>query len=184
VKDTELHEARPELAEKLSELEILKQSLDASKAKEKDFYDQLLRLGAEFDNYRKRTEARMADARSAGKEDILLQVIGLSDVLLHAEEASHKATDLDAIKKGLTLVRQQFEKFLTDQKVVPIKSKGEKMDPHLHEAVAQDVRGDAEEGQIVEEIQRGYKLADRVLRPSRVKVAVKPGADKPKEKEN
>lgn len=171
-----MDEIQPELAQKLSELDILKQSLDASKAKEKELYDQILRQGAEFDNFRKRAETRTVDARMAGREDILLQVIELSDVLMHAEDASHKATDLDAIKKGLTLVRQQFEKFLADQKVVPIKSKGEKMDPHLHEAVAQDVRDDAEEGQIVEEIQRGYKLADRVLRPSRVKVAVKPSA--------
>jgi molecular chaperone GrpE len=138
-------------------------------------------LGAEFENYRKRTESRAIDARNAGREDILIQVIGLSDVLLHAEEASQKATDLESIKKGLTLVRQQFEKFLSDQQVVPIKSKGEKMNPHLHEAVAQDVRADAEDGVIVEEIQRGYKLADRVLRPSRVKVAVKPSEEKPKE---
>jgi molecular chaperone GrpE len=177
----DLHEEHPELAVKLSELEILKQSLDASKAKEKDLYDQLLRSVAEFDNFRKRNESRTIDARNAGREDVLMQVIGLSDILMHAEESSRKATDIEAIKKGLTLVRQQFEKFLTDQQVVPIKSKGEKMNPHLHEAVAQDVRDDAEEGEIVEEIQRGYKLGDRVLRPSRVKVAAKPSGDKPKE---
>lgn len=182
---SDLHEAQPELAQKLSELEILKQSLDASKTKEKDLYDQLLRLGAEFENFRKRTEARLTEARTMGKEDILMDVIGLADVLLHAEEASQKATDAEAIKKGLSLVRQQFEKFLSDQKVVPIKSKGEKMDPHLHEAVAQEVREDAEEGKIVEEIQRGYKHFDRVLRHSRVKVAVKPpSAAKPKENEH
>ncbi|MCB4756003.1 MAG: nucleotide exchange factor GrpE [Elusimicrobia bacterium] len=171
---------RPELEQKLSELEILRQSLDEAKLKEKQMYDQLLRLGAEFENFRKRSEARIADARNAGREDVLIQVVGLFDALLHAEASCEKAKEVGPLKKGLHLLRQQFEKFLKDQGVVPIDTKGEKMNPHVHEAVAQVVNGEVEEGTILEEVQRGYKIFDRVLRPSRVSVATKPpdGASK------
>ena len=164
---------RPELQAKLSELEILRQSLDASKIKEKELYDQLLRLGAEFENFRKRAELRVGDSRKAGREDVLINVVDLSDILVQADESSRHATNVETLKQGLSLVRQQFEKFLTDQNVVLIKTKGEKLDPHLHEAVAQHPTNEVEEGVIVEEVQRGYKLFDRVLRHARVKVACK-----------
>jgi molecular chaperone GrpE len=70
---------------------------------------------------------------------------------------------------------------LADQSVVAIKAKGEKLDPHLHEAVAQEVTDAVEDGVIIDEVQRGYKLFDRVLRHARVKVATKPAVEKPKE---
>src|SRR4051812_25799453 len=100
-------EIRPELEEKLSELEILRQSLEESKTKEKDVFDQLLRQTAEFQNFRKRSESRIIESRKAGKEDVLLQIISLADALVQAELSNRKATDAEAIKKGLTLVLQQ-----------------------------------------------------------------------------
>src|SRR5437868_4802643 len=92
------HEDRPELDEKLAELEILRQSLDAAKLKEKEVYDQLLRLGAEFENFRKRSEMRATDARKMGREDILLPLISLTDALTQAENATKNATDIQAVK--------------------------------------------------------------------------------------
>jgi molecular chaperone GrpE len=172
---------RPELAEKLAELDILRQSLEASKAKEKDVYDQLLRLGAELENFRKRSEIRIQDARRAGREDVLLPVISIVDSLIQAENATKNATDVEAVKKGLVLVHQQFEKFLKDQGLVSIKTVGEKLDPHRHEVIAQDVREDSEDGIILDEIQRGYMLQDRLVRPARVRVAVKPSSMEPRE---
>ncbi len=167
------NEDRPELDEKLAELDILKQSLDASKAKEKDLYDQLLRLGADFDNFRKRSETRVQESRRNGREDILLPLISLTDALIQAENATKNATDIDAMKTGLAMIHQQFEKFLKDQGLVAIKTVGEKLDPHRHEAVAQEIHDDKEDGLILEEIQRGYTWQDRLVRPARVRVAVK-----------
>lgn len=164
---------RPELDEKLAELEILRQSLDEAKAKEKDIYDQLLRLSAEYQNFRKRSETRIQESRRAGREDVLLAVISLYDALVQAEASSRGATDVETLKKGLTLVKEQVEKFLLDQGLVPIKSKGEKLDPRHHEAIAQIEKNDLEEGTVVDEIQRGYMLDGRVVRPARVSVAAK-----------
>jgi len=162
---------RPELAEKLSELEILRQSLDDVKAKEKDVYDQLLRLNAEYQNFRKRSETRITEARSAGREDVLLNVISLADAMAMAEQSSVNATDVGVLKTGLKLLREQFEKFLSEQGLVAITAAGEVMDPHRHEAIAQVFDADVPEGTVVDEIQKGYTLNGQVVRPARVRVA-------------
>lgn len=169
-----LPEMPPELDEKLSELAILKQSLDEAKGKYKETYDQLLRLTAEFQNFRKRSEANIAEARKAGREDILLPIINLADALLHAEISLRDATDAAALKKGLLLVLGQFEKFLSDQGLVAIKAKGEKLDPTKHEAIARSPNAELEEGVVVDEIQRGYTLNGQIVRPARVSVSAKP----------
>lgn len=165
---------RPELSDKLSELEILRQSLEEVKAKEKDVYDQLLRLNAEYQNFRKRSEKSIADARNMGKEDVLLNIISLADAMAMAEQSSANATDVGALKKGLMLLREQFEKFLSDQGLVPITAAGEEMDPQRHEAIAQVFDADVPEGTIVDEIQKGYTLNGQVVRPARVRVAANP----------
>ncbi len=162
---------RPELAEKLSELDILRQSLDDVKAKEKDVYEQLLRLNAEYQNFRKRSETQIAAARSAGREDVLLHIISLGDAMAMAEQSSVNATDVNVLKKGLTLLREQFEKFLSEQGLVAITAAGEVMDPHRHEAIAQVFDADVPEGTVVDEIQKGYTLNGQVVRPARVRVA-------------
>lgn len=163
----------PELETKLSELDILKQSLDEAKAKHADIYDQFLRLNAEFQNFRKRSETQIAQSRKAGKEDVLLQIISLADALIHAQLSSQQATDAESLKKGLAMVLGQFEKFLADQGLVAIKAKGEKLDPSKHEAIARVPSDDLEEGTVVDEIQRGYTLNGQIVRPARVSVAAK-----------
>jgi molecular chaperone GrpE len=171
---TEMPDDRPELREKLSELEILRQSLDQVKAKERDIFDQLLRLNAEYQNFRKRSEMRISEARAAGREDILIHIISMADQMAQAEIASAKASDVEAVKKGLKMLRDQFDKFLADQGLIAIKAAGEMMDPHRHEAIAQVFDADLPEGTIVDEIQKGYTLNGQVVRPARVRVAAKP----------
>jgi molecular chaperone GrpE len=124
---SELEDDRSELAESDSESDRLQKSLDEARIREKDVYDQLLRLMAEFENYRKRTDARVSDARKTGKLDVLTEIISLSDVLAQATSSSQHATDVESLKRGFNLVGQQFEKFLKDQGLVPIRSKGEKL---------------------------------------------------------
>ena len=171
--ETSLPEEQAESQEPLSELDILRQSLEEVKTKEKDVFDQLVRLTAEFQNFRRRSETQISEARRAGREDVLLQIIGLSDVLIHAELSSQKAKDVESLKKGLSQVRDQFEKFLAEQGLEPIKAKGEKLDPARHEAIARVVNEELEEGVVVDEIQRGYTLNGQIVRPSRVSVSAK-----------
>ena len=172
--EVNLEVVEPQLAEKLSELEILKQSLDDAKAKERSVYDQLLRMGAEFDNYRKRSEQRVQDSRKAGQEDMLLEVISLGDALIQAVSSSHQASDLESLKKGFSLVLTQYEKMLKAHGVEIIKAVGEKMNPNQHEALMQSESADVEDGVILDEIQRGYSFQGRVIRTAKVRVATNP----------
>lgn len=171
---TESMEERPELHEKLSELEILRQSLDEVKKKERELFDQLLRLNAEFQTFRRRSEQRIGEARRAGKEEVLGNVIQLADAMAHAQLASDAATDAETLKKGIRLLREQVDRFLADQGLVAIEAAGKKLDPQVHEAIAQVIDAGLEEGTIVDEIQRGYTMNGTVVRPSRVRVAAGP----------
>src|SRR4051812_11026210 len=91
----------PELEEKLAELSILKEGLDESKKKATEYYDQLLRLTAEFDNYRKRMDKEKADARQWGKQEVLAPLIGLIDVFNQALEQSRTAKEVKPVLQGL-----------------------------------------------------------------------------------
>jgi molecular chaperone GrpE len=104
---------------------------------------------------------------------VLLQVISLADALIHAEASSQNTKDAESLKKGISMVREQFEKFLSEQGLTPISAKGEKIDPHRHEAIARVVDPELEEGTIVDEIQRGYTMNGQLVRPSRVRVSSK-----------
>src|SRR4051812_37963089 len=101
-------EISPELEEKLSELEVLRQSLEESKQKAAEYYDQLLRLKAEFDNYRKRVEKEKAENRTWGKEEVLLPLIGLVDVFEQALAQAHKAKDLTQVVQGVDMLHKNF----------------------------------------------------------------------------
>ena len=100
---------------KTSELEILRQSLEEVKLKAGDYYDQLLRLKAEFDNYRKRMEREKADARRWGKEEIVLRLVSLMDVMEQAELAAHRAPDIKAVIFGLDMLYGEFKRLLKDE---------------------------------------------------------------------
>lgn len=164
----------PDLETKLAELDILRQSLEDVRRAEAKARDELLRSMADFQNYRKRTEPRISEARRWGREEVLHDLLGLADALDQAVHSSANASDVDSLKKGLSLVQQQFEKFLGDQGVRPIKSVGERLDPHKHEAVAQDIKEDVEEGTILQEVQRGYERDGHVIRTAKVRVSAKP----------
>jgi molecular chaperone GrpE len=156
-----------------SDLDVLKKAFEEQKAKNAELYDQFLRLNAEFQNFRKRSELQITAARKAGKEEVLLQIINLADTLAQAESGSQQTKDIDSIKKGLTMLREQFEKFLADQGLVPITAKGEQLDPLKHEAIVRVPSADQEEGTVVDEIQRGYTWNGQIVRPARVSVAAK-----------
>jgi len=132
--------------------------------------DRLLRLAAEFENYRKRVERErrdQADAAVAGAVDELLPIV---DNLERALEAP-VGGDSEVYRKGVQLIHQQMVDLLRRRGVTPIESVGATFDPNIHQAVAHEASGDHEEGEVMEEFRRGYKLGDRLLRPAMVKVA-------------
>lgn len=156
--------------EKLTELEILSQSLEEKKKLADDYYNQLLRLKAEFDNFRKRTEKEKQDYLSWGKEGILLKQINLLDALDQAIESTKSSDNVEGIKKGLILIHQEFIKMLSSEGVKEISIDDGKFDPDMHEAI-EKAESDQPENTIIGVIQKGYTINSRLIRPARVKVS-------------
>ena len=166
VKTTEATEP----AETAEEKNPLEAQLEEMTAQKDDILDKYQRLAAEFDNYKKRTvKERDAIAESASSS-VVKEFLPVMDSLEQAEKLIEDSED-SALKQGFELVARQINDALSKVGVVEIETKDMPFDPDLHEAVMHVEDENLGEGIIVEEFRRGYKIGDRVLRHSMVKVA-------------
>lgn len=139
--------------------------------------DKFLRAVAETDNVRKRAERDVADARAYGIANFAREIIGVADNLARALEAIEPEArvaaqgTLKALLDGVELTRRELEKALAKQGVRPLDPKGEKFDPHFHQAMYEVPKADVPAGTVVQVMQIGYAIGDRVLRPALVAVA-------------
>jgi molecular chaperone GrpE len=135
----------------------------------KETHERLLRVAAEFDNFKKRAAKEREDAQKFGNERLLKDFLPVADnlerALDHAEEH-----DLRQVIEGVKLVQKLFEAALAKHGVVGFSALGQPFDPNLHEALMQQ-ESDAPPGTVVSEMSRGYKLNDRLVRPAAVVVA-------------
>jgi len=155
---------------KLSELEILKQSFDEKKKQADEYYDQILRLKADFENYRRRSEKEKKDYLDWGKEKILLKQIYIDDVLQQALKSAKSGGKAEDIIVGLDMISKEFAKMLKEEGVEEVVCK--QFDPNLCEAL-DTVESDEEDGSILEVYQKGYKMNGKLIRAAKVKVAKK-----------
>ena len=144
--------------------------IDQLKEQVRQEHEMYLRALADFDNYRRRVERDRTSAASSGKREILLSLLELLDglelALRHIEDAP------PSLAEGLKAIYRRFVNLLEQQGVTPIQSSGGPFNPRVHEAI-DSVRSDKyEPGTVVEEVQRGYRWSDELLRPARVRVAV------------
>lgn len=154
----------------LSEVEYAALQQEAVKAKE--HWDKLLRLQAEFDNTRKRLERERQDFVKFANEGIIVELLNILDDLERAvEQAQTKHEDSAAFLKGIEMIMAHLYEMLKANGVKPIESEGKLFDPHLHEALMQVENKELPEHTVVEELQKGYMLNDRVVRTSKVKVS-------------
>jgi molecular chaperone GrpE len=151
--------------------------LEALRAENEELIDTLQRLQADFDNYRKRAARDQESLVARAGERIVKELIPILDDLERALEAaeSHEEAQLE---EGVKLVHRQLEQLLAKEGLALVETKG-KFDPHVHEALLTQP-SEADEGSVIEVLQKGYRLGDRVLRPARVVVAgpkEEPGGD-------
>jgi len=158
---------------KLSELEILKQSVDEQKKKAQDYYEQLLRLKADFENYRKRSDSEKMEHFEDGKNSLITELIDVFETVKLAKGMMEKATNGESVKLGLHLIEKKLAEILKLHEVRAIISVGEKYNPLLHEVVGVIEKDDLEEGLILDEVKAGYKIGDKILKPAIVKIAKK-----------
>lgn len=132
--------------------------------------DKYIRLQAEFDNYRKRTLREKMDLVESGGKDVLLAMLSVLDDMYRAVDASEKSEDIAALREGEKLVLHKFEEVLTQKRVTPISAMGEEFNPDFHEAVARFAAGEDKQGKVIDVVQRGFMLGDKVLRYAKVVV--------------
>ncbi|MBK9037415.1 MAG: nucleotide exchange factor GrpE [Myxococcales bacterium] len=156
----------PAPVDRATELEA---ELAASKAKAKENWDKFLRATADLENYRRRAKRDLDDAKAESRTRVLKEMLPVVDNLERAL-AHTEGVDAASLLEGVRLVLRQFTHALEKCEVTAIDADGQPFDPNLHEAIGQQ-DSDAPPGSVVSVLQKGYRLADRLLRPSLVVVA-------------
>jgi molecular chaperone GrpE len=163
----ETAEAQPEPASSTDQVAELSQ-------RNAELQDRVLRLQAEFDNFRKRTEReRMEFAEYAGEQTVRA-LLPILDDFERALKAAAPGTPGDEFVRGIELIYNRLADTLKKQGLEPVTATGAKFDPHQHEAIGKLETDEHEDNTVVQEFQRGYNYKGRLLRPAMVQVAVKP----------
>lgn len=157
---------------KMAEEEAEKDSAAVKMAEEAaQWRDKYVRLSAEFDNYRKRTLKEKMDLISSAGEDVIKALLPVMDDLERALDATQKASDVEAVREGVVLISNKLRDTLRTKGLSEIEAFGQELDTDFHEAVAKIPAPDKKQkGKIVDVVQKGYKLHDKVIRHSKVVV--------------
>lgn len=147
-------------------------------AKAEENWDRLVRTTADFDNYKKRAVREKTDAVKFANEALLQKLIPVIDSFEMAVSAAQNTSDAtsESLLTGVKMVQQLFKSTLVEAGLEEIDAMGKLFDPNFHEAVAQHESADAPEGQVIQQLRKGYKLRERLLRPATVIIAKPPGA--------
>jgi molecular chaperone GrpE len=152
--------------------------LQTRAAKAQENWDRLLRTTADFDNFKKRAAREKQDAIKYATESLLQKVIPVLDnfemALAAAQNSS--AADIKSLQDGVTMIHAQLKSTLTEAGLEEVDATGKPFDPNLHEAVSQQESDTVAEGHVLQQLRKGYKLRERLLRPATVIVAKKPEA--------
>ena len=160
----------------LKELDDLKQDARAFKELEEEkekFLNSLLRVRADFENYKKMTERENQRYRSYVRENILKKLVQHYDDLIRALNMLELIENGESIKKGFEMLVKNLKKLLQEEGVEAMNCEGEKFDPYKQEALMTEERNDLPENTIIEELDKGYYLNNKILRPAKVKISKK-----------
>ncbi|MGB7769775.1 MAG: nucleotide exchange factor GrpE [Verrucomicrobiia bacterium] len=152
--------------------------IKARAAKADEYWDRLLRTTADFENFKKRAARERNEAALSAAATLIHKLLPVLDHFEMAQTAAQTAQGdkLAALQDGIAMIQQQLKGILAETGLEDVDANGQTFDPMLHEAVSQLETADAPEGQVVQQIRKGYKMRERLLRPATVVVAKKPAA--------
>ena len=173
--DKESPQSKPEKtdqAEVDDPMKDLESQLETKEQQAKENYDRLLRVSAEFENYKKRTSRELEEFRKFANQSLIKEMLSVIDNLELAMNSTngHKTID-QGLLQGLDMTHKEILKVFEKFNVKPIEAKGQIFDPTYHEAVMQEETDEVDENTVINELQRGYLIHDRLLRPAMVVVA-------------
>lgn len=185
LEDTQTAEAESAETEESGQSDSVKdlQSKLHSKAEEaKETYDRLLRVSAEFENYKKRSAREMEEFRKFANQSLIKEMLSVVDNLELAMNSTNSQQTVDkSVVEGLEMTHREILKVFERFNVKPIEAKNQAFDPTFHEAVMQEETDEFPENTVVGEMQKGYLIHDRLLRPAMVVVAKPKGGEKPEQ---
>ena len=163
------------------------EQIAALTAERDEVKDRMLRIAAEFENYKKRARKDQTDGEARVREGVLKDLLDVSDNLERAVSAQAGKTgashaDAAALFKGVNLVLRLFQQKLERYDVKPFEAKGQPFDPKVHEAISKVPSADVPAGLVAGEFQKGYRIGDRLLRPAMVAVSTGPAGGAAEEK--
>jgi molecular chaperone GrpE len=154
------------------------QELQTRAAKADDHWDRLVRTSADFENFKKRAARERQDAVRSANEGLIQKLLPVLDnfEMALAAAQSNPAPGMQSLTDGVTMILQQMKSVLVEFGVEEVEATGKPFDPNVHEAVSQQESEEVPEGHVLQQLRKGYKLRDRLLRPATVVVAKSPGA--------
>jgi len=155
----------------LEKVMTLEAELVQAKAKADEHYNHVLRLQAEFDNYRKRTQKEKTEIIKHASERLVEELLPVLDNFERAASSAQSNPDINAYSQGVDMIFRQLQTVLDKEGLKVIEALGQPFDPNLHDAVLRVELDEHPENTVVEELQKGYYLKEKVLRPSMVKVS-------------
>src|SRR5450432_1259175 len=149
----------------------------ALEAERNETKDRMLRIAAECENWKKRARVTQAEAEAAARERVLKDLLDVADNLERATDAhAAGAGDAASVLKGVTLVLRLLQQKLERHEVRPFEAKGQPFDPRVHEAISRVPSSDVPSGAVAAELQKGYRIGEKLLRPAMVSVSTGPAA--------
>jgi len=152
----------------------LKEQLEAEKKRSEEYLTRLKYLQADFENLKKRCDRQIAEAKNYGTERLVIELLEVADELELALKTAQSADSAQLLVEGVQMTLKKLRKVLEQEGVFHIECEGKIFDPARHNAIATIDRDDVDGCIVAEEVRKGYIMKDKVIRPSIVKVAVKP----------
>lgn len=171
--ETQQPEEEKPAEEAAPDIEALQAELDQQRANLDEIHNRYLRTMADFDNYRKRQRDETARHANLAREGLLIKILPIMDNFERALQAAEAQHSYESLLEGVSLTLRQLKEALQKEGLEPIKAVGQEFNPELHEALMRVTTDEYPENTVIDELEKGYTLCGKVLRPSRVRVATK-----------
>ena len=182
-KEKKLKDAKKEISSLGSQVKAVKEELKSTDKEAGEYLDYLKRLKAEFENYKRRSQKERERIVSWSNEDLIKQFLPVLDDLERAVDSSQQSNNnLASLMEGMRMILDQLKAILQKQGLQEIEAKGEEFDPHFHEALMSIDLAEYPDNLVVEEMRKGYKLNNKILRSAMVKVNKRSEENKKKNK--
>lgn len=160
--------------EKQAQSDELVHDLEKERRRSEEYLTRLKYMQADFENLKKRFDRQIEEVKNYCTEPLIVELLGVVDELELAVKAGRSGVEDEKVVKGVEMTLSKMVKVLQKEGVVPIEALGKVFDPSKHNAVARTERDDVDDCTVIEEVRKGYVMKEKVIRPSIVKVAVKP----------